>query len=175
MKVTGIMTMNYSSSSSSKHGQAYSVCPAAADFLRDDGKMAGVLPTAARLIALQKSCKQNLPQLFGTCEVLRLEDGLLTVSAPNAAAASRLKQTLPLLQEKLSASGWQINAIRVKVQVGRMPERPPAVLQKPLPPQALSALAALNDQLAPSGNENLKKALCDMLGRHKPAHSVSEK
>jgi hypothetical protein len=91
--------MKYSSSSSSKHGQAYSVCPAAADFLRDDGKMAGVLPTAARLIALQKSCKQNLPQLFGTCEVLRLEDGLLTVSAPNAAAASRLKQTLPLLQE----------------------------------------------------------------------------
>lgn len=158
--------MKSPSSSRAKPAHAQSVCRVAADFLRADDKMSGVLPTAARLIALQKDCKKMLPQLFEACAVMRLEEGRLMLSAPNSAVAARIKQTLPLLQEKLSNAGWQIDAIRVKVQVGRSQKQSPEPVQNSLSPQALSAFSKLRDQLASSSNQTLKEALGEMVSRH---------
>lgn len=128
--------------------------------------MAAILPTAARLIALQKDCRQALPQLFENCAVLKLEESMLTLSAPNAAAAARLKQKLPGLQEKLIQAGWRIEAIRVKVQMKAAPaEATPQ--KKVMPAQALSSLARLHEQIAQSGNRELTDAIGAMLARHK--------
>lgn len=138
----------------------------ATDFLRTDGRMATLLPTAARLIALQKDCRQALPQLFENCDVLKLEESTLTLSAPNAAAAARLKQKLPGLQEKLIQAGWRIESIRLKVQMKIRPTE--AIPQrKAMTAQALSSLEHLHEQIARSGNLELTNAIGAILARHK--------
>jgi hypothetical protein len=129
--------------------------------------MAAVLPAAARLASLQQDCRRNLPVALQGCRVLKLEDGALTVSAPNAAAAARLKQTLPSLQEKLNQSGWSIESMRVKVQMTATHEKPATPVKKPLPSQALASLAELHQHIAQSGNQELTAALATMLKRHR--------
>ena len=48
-----------------------------------------------------------------------LDDGGWTLLARNGAAASKLKQCLPRLQERLREHGWAEVSIRVKVHVSR--------------------------------------------------------
>ena len=140
----------------------------AADFLHSDDKMAAILPTVKRLVALQKDCVAILPSMFNACEVSLSEAGQLVLSIPNAALATKLKQQLPKLQEGLLKRGWQVSAIRLKVQVSQHVERDIAPKQLTLPSKAQSALAALEGSLdnAPR-NQALKAAISAMLGRHR--------
>src|SRR5687767_13208362 len=93
------------------------------DFLRAHDKMATLLPALTRIAALQKECAAILPALFDACSVMQFEAGQLTLSTPNAALATKLKQQLPKLQDALLKRGWQVNAIRIKVQVGKLAEK----------------------------------------------------
>src|SRR4051794_5793305 len=95
----------------------------ATEFLRTHDKMALLLPALARLSALQNHCAATLPDLFNSCTVLRYDSDQLVVSAPSAALAAKLKQKLPKLQISLQQYGWQISAIRIKVQVAQIPEK----------------------------------------------------
>lgn len=129
--------------------------------------MATLLPAVMRLAALQKECSAILPALFDACSVMRFEPGQLTVAAPNAAMASKLKQQLPKLQEALLQRGWQVNAIRIKVQVGKIGETATRRKEIEMPDRALTAFESLRDSLDRSaGNEALKEALSAMLKRH---------
>src|SRR4051794_26402534 len=92
----------------------------ATDFLRSHEQMASLLPAATRMIALQKDCGLIHPALLDTCAVAQFESGQLVLLTPNAAIAAKLKQQLPKLQEGLLKRGWQVNAIRLKVQVSRI-------------------------------------------------------
>jgi hypothetical protein len=91
----------------------------AADFLRSNSTMAALLPALARMGTLQQSVAASLPAMFAACQILQFEAGVLVMSAPNAALAARLKQQTPRLQDRLLKDGWQVNSIRIKVQVGK--------------------------------------------------------
>ncbi|NRR32788.1 DUF721 domain-containing protein [Oxalobacteraceae bacterium] len=89
----------------------------ATDFLRRDDKMAALLPAIERMAALQKDCAAALPAMFKFCDILAFEEGQLLLSTPNAALAAKLKQQIPKLQETLARRGWQVQAVKLKVQM----------------------------------------------------------
>lgn len=138
-----------------------------ADFLRANEKMAALLPAATRIAAIQKDCTKILPAIFDACLVLQFDTGQLTISTPSSALAAKLKQQLPKLQDALLKLGWQVSAIRIKVQPRKILARTTPVKQLTMPPSAVSALAALHDSLETSaGNEALKAALARLVTRH---------
>jgi len=140
---------------------------AVTDFLRMHDKIATLLPAAMRLTALQSECSAVLPALFDACLVMRFDGEQLTIAAPNAALAAKLKQQLPKLQENLLQRGWQVNVIRIKVQVDKIGEPARRYKELSMPPKALSAFASLQDSLEKSpSNQALKQALANMLARH---------
>jgi hypothetical protein len=139
----------------------------AADFLRSNNALSAILPAANRMVTLQKECSAILPSMFHTCEVLHLGEGQLTLRTPNAAFAAKLKQHLPKLQDQLILRGWQVNTIRIKVQVKAppvpLPPRKPAVLST----GAVSAFAELERSLEHSPrNQALKTAIESILRRN---------
>jgi len=140
----------------------------AADFLRAHDKMAGIMPTVTRIAALQKDCAETLPAMFDSCSVLSFEADQLVLAIPNAAIASKLKQQLPKLQYSLRKRGWQVIAIRLKVQVFQEIAKPAPSKKLTLPSRAISAFADLEGTLEDSKtNSALKTALCAMLRRHR--------
>lgn len=139
----------------------------AKDFLRVHDKMAALMPTITRMAALQTDCATALPAMFEACAIVQFESGQLVLSTPNAALAAKLKQQLPKLQDVLLQRGWQVNAIRLKVQVApSLQKPPPPSKQLILPQQARSALAVLADTLEDSPrNAALKAAIAAMARR----------
>ena len=140
----------------------------AVESLRANEKMAALMPAVLRMAAIRKECETILPDLFGRCEVIRLDADRLVLSAPNAAMAARLKQKISLLQNELSAAGWQVSAIHLKVQPQKTPlESSPS--EKPaLPQPAIDAFTILENAIegAPR-NEALKAAIAALLKRHR--------
>ena len=118
------------------------------DFLRANDRMASLLPTAMRMADLQRDVGVALPAIGDNCDVLSFQDGLLILAVPSSAVAARLKQNLPKLQSVLSARGWQVTMLRLKVQVTRA--MPPQVQTRvlELPPTAVDAFEELGDSLA---------------------------
>ncbi len=140
----------------------------AADFLQSHDKMATILPTVTRMAALQKDCAAILPAMFDACTVLQFEADQLVLSTPNAALAAKLKQQLPKLQGSLLKRGWQVNAIRLKVQVTKIIEKSRTSKQLTLPAQAVSALTELGSTLENSPRNNaLRAAISAMVRRHR--------
>lgn len=151
-----------------KIGSGVTAVTGVTEFLRTHERLAALLPAVARIATLQKECSAILPALFDACSVMQFESGNLVLSAPNAALATKLKQQLPKLQDHLVKRGWQVSAIRIKVQVGKIVEKKPQAKQLALPAQALSALDSLNSALEDSTqNQALKNALAAMLERHR--------
>jgi hypothetical protein len=139
-----------------------------ADFLQKNDAIAPLLPTLQRNASLQKDCRMSLPAMFEACEVLALDAGQLTLSAPNAALSSKLRQQLPNLLAALQQRGWQINAIRLKLQVGKniRPEPPEKTIA--FSGRALQAFQHLEQNLENSRqNTELKAALQKLLERHR--------
>lgn len=131
-------------------------------------EIAHLWPTIHNITALQKECAAALPQLFLYCQVLHLEAEQLTVSAPNSALASKLKQQLPRLQAALQKAGWQINAIRIKVQVSPSLQKEPVVKQLHLPDSAVKAFSDLERSLSGDRhNEGLLSALRTLISRER--------
>jgi sulfur transfer complex TusBCD TusB component (DsrH family) len=117
------------------------------DFLRANERMASLLPTALRMADLQRDVGQTLPALADNCDVLSFQDGVLTLAVPSSAVAARLKQSLPKLQSSLLARGWQITALKLKVQVTRAMPQQVATWVLELPPTAVDAFEELGDSL----------------------------
>ena len=132
----------------------------AAEFLRAHDKMSALLPTITRMAALQKDCAATLPAIFSTCAVLSCENEQLVLAVPNAALASKLKQQLPKLQDNLLKRGWQVIAIRLKVQVIREVVKVTPIKQAVLTTNAVSAFSSLENALEETPqNSALKAAL----------------
>ena len=138
-----------------------------ATYLTSNDKISPLLPTLKRNASLQKECGTILPAVFASCEVLQLTEEQLTLATPNAALASKLKQQLPKLQSQLQQRGWQINAIRIKVQVKKAVEKPVPTKQLVLSGQAVHAFDALENALENTPqNDALKAALHRLVMRH---------
>ncbi len=151
-----------------KRGRKVPGVSGAADFLRSNDKISQLLPTVQRHLALQRDCGSVLPPIFASCEVMQITEGQLTLSAPNAALATKLKQQCPKLQAFLQERGWQINAIRIKVQVKRVAEKPVAKKQIELTGKALQAFDHLEQTLEKTPqNAGLRAALASLVERHR--------
>lgn len=98
--------------------------------------------------------------LARSCRVGHLEDGILTLLADNGAIASKIKQQLPSLLEKLQKRGVKITGIRIEVQV-KIPLRDTVVApKKGISAQSLASLEKLDTELEASP---LKEALTNLI------------
>ena len=136
------------------------------------GTLAALMPTVNRLVALQKDCATALPAMFQHCDILQFEGGQLVLATPNAAVAAKLKQQLPKLQATLEQRGWQISAIKLKVQVTKA--LPPVVHTTGLilPERAVEAMDELSEALpASKQNAGLIAALQSLVRRRREPSS----
>lgn len=105
--------------------------------------------------------------MFDTCTIMQCEDGQLIIGAPSSAMASKLKHQLRKLQEGLLDRGWEVNAIRIKVQVGNSLEKSVTSKRLSLSDQAVSAFENLHQSLESTPrNADLLAALTSLLQRH---------
>jgi hypothetical protein len=119
----------------------------ATDFLSGNARMASLLPTAMRMARLQKDCADALPPMFANCDVLSFEEAQLVLAVPTSAVAAKLKQQVPKLQGALQQRGWQVDQIRLKVQVTRSIAPVVHTRQLDFPQTAVQAFAQLGDDL----------------------------
>ena len=133
----------------------------ATDFLRRNDRMAALLPAVQRMATLQQDCAKVLPTAFNFCEIISFEAGQLVLSTPNASVAAKLKQQLPKLQEALASKGWQIDNIRLKVQMMKAMTTPPVERrQLVIPEVGVDSFARLSEELEPTkANATLIAAL----------------
>jgi hypothetical protein len=140
----------------------------ATDFLRANDRMAALLPTAMRMASLQSDCAAVLPAMFTNCDVLSFQDGVLVLAVPSSAVAARLKQQLPKLQASLQQRGWQLESMRLKVQVTRALPTQVEMRTLELPPTAVDAFAELGDALPGTPqNEKLIAAIRSLAAKRK--------
>jgi hypothetical protein len=130
----------------------------ATDFLRGNNGIASLMPTALRIGNLQRDVKVTLPPMYAGCDVLSLQESVLTLAAPSSAVAAKLKQQLPKLQAGLQKKGWQVESVRIKIQVGRALAQQARLEKKSgngleLPPTAVDAFAELGETL-PATKQN---------------------
>jgi len=97
------------------------------------------------------------------CRVGRLDDGVLTLFADNGAIASKIKQQLPSLLDKLQQRGSEINGIRIDVQVKIPSPQPTPPSKQAISPQGLASLESLGAVLEQSP---LKEALTNLIKHH---------
>ena len=120
----------------------------ATDFLRSNERMAALLPAAMRIGNLQKDVRVILPPMYAGCDVLSFQESVLVLAVPSSAVAAKLKQQLPKLQAGLQKKGWQVESVRIKIQVGRALPQPQAVKRVlELPPTAVQAFEELGEAL----------------------------
>jgi len=138
------------------------------DFLRANERMASLLPTAMRMASLQKDCAAALPAMFSLVEILQFEGGNLVLATPNAAVAAKLKQQAPKLQAALQQRGWQVEHIRLKVQVVTPIAPQEQMRALSLSPKAVDAFAELGETLDETPqNATLIAALRNMVARRR--------
>lgn len=120
---------------------------------------------AQRLNAISRIWETVAPiGLARSCRVGRLDDGVLTLLADNGAIASKIKQQLPSLLEKLQTRGSEITGIRVDVQV-KIPSPEKVIAPKPgISQQSLASLEKLDADLTDSP---LKEALTNLIKRQR--------
>jgi hypothetical protein len=122
------------------------------------------------MAALQKDCAAALPAMFKFCDILAFEDGQLVLATPNAALAAKLKQQIPQLQNRLARSGWQVNGVKLKVQMSKPAEIKEQMRALSLPEAAVIAFDSLGDTLDNTPqNATLIAALKAMVARRRPA------
>jgi hypothetical protein len=142
--------------------------PGITDVLRGAGGIAALLPMANKMARLQADCAAALPAMFGQCDILRFEEGSLTLAVANAAIAAKLKQQLPKLQTALRQRGWQVEAVKLKVQMARVTPPEQVMRSLELPNAALSAFEELSTSLPDTPqNQTLIAALKAMSARRR--------
>lgn len=138
-------------------------------FLRSSDAVSSLLPAVTRMLALQKDCTAILPSMFQSCTVLLFDSPRLVLGTPNAALATKLKQQLPKLQDRLLKAGWQVDVIRIKIIQGdrnSTPKVPPRQIS--LSELAVNAFAELSETIENSPrNHNLIAALQNMVKRQR--------
>ena len=136
------------------------------EFLQRDEAASGLLPTARRALALRSDLQALLPgALRDRCDVSAFDAETLVLAVPSAGIATKLRQTLPRLQDGLVSRGWKVSAIRIRVQ----PKGTPVVSSTwitgsgtAIPPGALDAFVALRETLHKSP---LRSAVERLIGR----------
>ncbi len=130
--------------------------------------MERLFKTARQYAAIMADCRKLMPAWFNRCRILRLENGILSIGAPNQALAARLRQSSSLLQHGLKSRGWDISQIRLKVSFDDQPpaEKKTPVQSKRLPEKARASFEALYRELeGKGGRPDLRDSLKKLLDR----------
>lgn len=137
------------------------------DFLQRHETAAGLLPSAQRILRLGQDLRPLLPSaLRDTCEVSGFDDTVIVLRVSSSGAAAKLRQTLPRLRDGLLARGWQVSAIRTRVQPGGaavIPSTWRAPSDTAIPASGLAAFDALERTL----DESPLKAAVERLLRRR--------
>ena len=140
------------------------------DFLQRHEGTAALLPAAQRILQLRQDFVALIPaSLRDTCEVSGFNEESVTVRASSAGAAAKLRQTLPRVRDGLLERGWQVNAIRVRVQPGgaaSVSTHWEAPSQTAIPASGVAAFESLNEVLEDS---SLKTAVQRLIRRRRRA------
>ena len=129
--------------------------------------MERLFKTAKQYAAIMDDCRKLMPMWFGRCRILRLENGVLSIGAPNQALAARVRQSTSLLLHGLKSKGWDISQIRLKVNFDQLPtERKPPVQTKRFSEKARASFEALYQKLEEDGDRSdLRDSLRKLLDR----------
>ena len=145
------------------------LAPTIFEFLRGNDGVGNLLPAAARILELRQDLLAIVPAVLReTCEVAEFTDETLSLRVSSAGAAAKLRQMLPRLREGLLDRGWQVNAIRLRVQAIASLELSNSCASGPkraqMPADALAAFGKLDENLADSP---LREAIRRLVKRHK--------
>ena len=137
------------------------------DYLAGQSHMERLFKTAKQYAAIMDDCRKLMPMWFGRCRILRLENGVLSIGAPNQALAARVRQSTSLLLHGLKSKGWDISQIRLKVNFDQLPtERKPPVQTKRFSEKARASFEALYQKLEEDGDRSdLRDSLRKLLDR----------
>ncbi len=138
------------------------------DFLRRHDGAAALLPAALRNLRLGQDTLALMPAVLReTCEVAGCDDGVLILRVSSAGAAAKLRQTLPRLRDGLLDRGWQVSAIRVRVQPHTAATRPEVRKQKNDAAISSEGLAAFKDLRDTLEDSSLKAAVDRLIARRR--------
>lgn len=142
----------------------------AISWLGSDQRGAQVLTTARELLLVEHQTRKLLPPaLAQACRVARIQGPQITLAVPSAAYAAKLRQLAPRIAQSLSASGWNLTEISVKVQASLLQIGANTAHTRevtPLDDQALDAFEELKHNLKPG---SLADAVQRLLTRHRQA------
>lgn len=99
--------------------------------------MGRIMHTAKQYERITNVCRSFMPAWFRWCSVLRLEEGVLLIGAPNQTLAARVRQYAMQLRSGLVQKGIPVSSIRLKVTF----EQPPADQERPVRSRRLSEKA----------------------------------
>jgi len=112
--------------------------------------MASVVATAQRYAQIRQAVMTRLPDgLAGVVQVVKLDNGHLTLAVPGAAHVAKLRQLAPRLSQSLSQQGWHVQTVSIRILAPmRDATTRPARTAETLDSQALQAFAALHSRLS---------------------------
>ena len=94
-------------------------------YLNSADPLRNITRAARQLSELQQILAKNAPlTLTQSCCIKQLRDGILVISADNAAVATQLKQLTPRLLAGYQKQGREVTSIRIEVQVASPARRP---------------------------------------------------
>ena len=136
-------------------------------WLGRDATAAAVLTTALGHLQVRSEVSAALPApMRGAFEVLKIENGVLTLSVSSAAFAAKFRQLAPRVTAHLQGVGWNLTEIRLRVQgpkgFGEQPR--PKKEARALDAQDLKSFEELSAQLRPGP---LADAVARLLAHHR--------
>lgn len=139
------------------------------DYLNGQEHMTRLFKTAQQYAAILADCRRLMPPWFSSCRILRLENGVLSIGAPNQTLAARVRQNTGMLLQGLRNRGWEISQVRLKVSLGQRPAGPSKPTAKPrqFSEKARASFEALYRKLEESNSpSDLRNSLKRLL-RHR--------
>jgi hypothetical protein len=136
-------------------------------WLGRDPNAASVLATAQRHLQVREAVSAALPApMRGAFEVLKIENGVLTLSVSSAAFAAKFRQLAPRMTTHLQGAGWNLTEIKLRVQgpmeFGEQPR--PRKEARALDAHDLKSFEELRAQLRPGP---LADAVSRLLAHHR--------
>ena len=141
---------------------------APSDYLNGQEHMTRLFRTAQQYAAILADCRRLMPPWFGSCRILRLENGVLSIGAPNQTLAARVRQNTGMLLQGLRNRGWEISQVRLRVSLGQRPAEPSRPMAKPrrFSEKARASFEALYRKLEESSSpSDLRDSLKRLLHR----------
>jgi len=125
------------------------------NWLGRDARMASVVATAQRYAQIRQAVADKLPAgLGGVVQVVKLDAGKLTLTAPSAAHVAKLRQLAPRLAEALTRQGWNVSDVTIRIHApthgdaNAYPNTRTVREAVPLDAQALQAFSTLHSRLS---------------------------